>query len=243
MNRRNRWRNQGRVYFDGTAFTKATLAQERTEERRAAEARPGLCPDAQMIQQYLNSRAPHLFTQTVTKHIENARAVVETLELGKTPKAQRDTREAQRRILRRIEDQPQPFYGASRDGNTVRLIAPESLQSLQKDVRLALAADWAEADLRCSQLAICGTLWDVPPVLDFLKTGQSIWEYLGRVISVPDHLRAKTKKPLKDALYATCYGMEKSDVQRAVTRDLNPYGIRNAGSRFVEDNLIVALLG
>jgi hypothetical protein len=229
------WHKEGRVYLDGSAYSEGKRKGARQADRAEAEKVLGYGNDARMIQQYMNDRTPHLFTEVVNKNYSAA------LEIAKNIPNER-SRRAQLRMLRRISDQQQPFYSPSFEGNTVRLFASEHIPNLQGDVRRALTREWPEADLKSSQLAICARLWEVPVVLRFLETGQSIWSYLAQSIDVPTNHFLEAKPILKKALYSVCYGKLRHNVQGDVTKGLNPLGVEKAGLRFVENDIISALL-
>jgi hypothetical protein len=230
-----KWHNEGRLYLDGTAYSEGKRKKARLADKAEAEVRGGIGPDAQMIQQYMNEREPNLFTEIVKKNYDAA------LEVAKSLPNER-SREAQLRMLRRIFDQRQPFYSPSFDGNTVRLFASDHIPNLQGDVRRALTKGWPEADLKSAQLAICARLWEIPVVLDFLKTGQSVWTHLAESMNVPANHISAAKPVLKEALYSVCYGQLERVVKAQVTKGLNPFGIEKAGQRFVQNDIISALL-
>jgi hypothetical protein len=160
------WHDSGRVYLDGSAYTTAKHQRMRHAACEIAWQRSGLCADAQSIQAYLNGLPSHLFTRAVRANLQRARAAAYALE-DKQVAAQ------QERILRHIESQPQPFYAATDAGNTVRLFTSEAIPNLERSVRQALSRGWVDADLNCSQLAICAWLWNVADVQDFLRGGEN----------------------------------------------------------------------
>jgi hypothetical protein len=117
---KKQWHHLGRVYLDGRTFSNATIRQARREELREVQALPAYCLEAECIKTYLNSLAPHLFTQCVARNY--AAAEFTALKLEDTT-----VRMEQLRLLRWIESQPQPFYFPSSQGNTVRLFTAQSI--------------------------------------------------------------------------------------------------------------------
>ena len=230
-----KWHKEGRVYLDGTAYSEGKRKKARQADRAEAERELGYGNDARLIQRYMNTQTSYLFTGVVTKNYDAA------LEVAKKLPNER-SRRAQLRMLRRIWDQQQPFYYPSFAGNTVRLFASEHIPNLQGDVRRALTREWPEADLKSAQLAICSRLWDVPIVLRFLETGKSVWKHLADSIGVPASHFSEAKPVLKKALYSVCFGKLRQHVQADVTKGLRLFGVQSAGLRFVENDLISALL-
>ncbi|MEI9897877.1 MAG: hypothetical protein WDN28_29485 [Chthoniobacter sp.] len=201
------WHSQGRVYLNGTAYTSGKLRSLRKVEQEESSRRAGLCDDAREIQESLNSLAPNLFTRAISENFDAASSVA-----SRIPKA--NVLMEQRRLLRQIHSQPQPFYGASESERTVRLWKSGAIPNLKGDVRRALTRGWEDADLRCSQLAICASLWGLPELQDFLTRGTSFWTYVFDEMDVPTTQRGPVKRAIKDGLYAICYGMEEKHLAR-----------------------------
>jgi len=148
-------------------------------------------------------------------------------------------RERELRILRYIECQPQPFYGASSKENTVRLFSYAHIPQLRREVRKVFTRGWIDADLRCAQLAICARFWNVPSVLQFLYDGRDIWEFLYDELNIPQELRRAAKPALKEALYSLCFGMEEVRIRSLLARNLFKNGVnREYARRFLPIPLI-----
>jgi hypothetical protein len=235
------WHGQGRVCLDGSVFTVAKQRHIRRAETKEVALLPGLCPDATDIQQYMNNLAPNLFSQLVTANLADATAVA--LNLPSQNKKQERVRQEQRRLLRHIESQPLPLYTASQEGNTVRLFTRHSIPNLKGDVRRVLTPEWSEADLRCSQLAICARLWNVPEIQAFLATGTCFWEFLFNQMEVAHPLRKTAKNSIKKGVYSICFGMEECHLKGTTAYDLVKNSMpKELAGRFLEVPIIKILL-
>lgn len=231
------WNESGIVYLvDGSVCNTAKGRKLRREQRDYANRLPTLCEHADNIRSYMNALRPNRFTRTVAENLHSARKAVFNLPEGRV-------KDAQFRILRHIESQPQSFYFPSADGNTVRLNTSEAIPNLKSNVRRALTKGWEEADLRSSQFAICASLWQVPELLDFLKSGKSLWPHLLDYLGIPDEAREQAKPALKKVLYAMCFGMERPRLKALAAYRLVVAGLNKALFRTLqEEPLIVALL-
>ncbi len=213
-----------RVYLDGKRFTAAKARKIRAAERGIANSRPAYGSEALFIQKYLNSLHRNLFTQNLRRNYQQALAF--TIERFHGKQRQRELR-----ILRHIECQPQPFYGATAKENTVRLFSYGHIPQLRSEVRKVFTKGWIEADLRCAQLAICARLWKVHSVLEFLYQNGNIWEYLYAHLNIPKELQQAAKPPLKEGLYSICYGMESVRVPCLLARNLVKHGVNREYAR------------
>ncbi len=231
-----RWHHLGRVYLDGTPFSEARQAEFRRERERKSQIYPVQCPDAAEIRRYLHRVDPSLFTWIVTANY--SRAVEAARELGQPASTE------QMRLLLGINSDPKPFYSGSKYGNTVRLFASDSIPNLQKDVRRALTRGWFEADLRCSQLAICARLWNVEEVQAFLQQpGMNFWSFIMKELAVPFEAQPTIKPIIKTALYSICFGMKEGHVKGTTARDLVKNGQdKRFATLFVEHPLLRSLL-
>lgn len=230
--------DQGRVYFcDGRTFSKKKQRQCRLECRDAAISLQALapCDEAREILDYLNHLPPNLFSG-VLKNYNAALAVARAIK-------NENVIRQQMRVLKAIKDQPQPFYKPTSNGNTVRMFgAGDGITCLERNVRCALTADWHEADIKSSQLAICAAVWNVEAVQDFLRHGGSIWENLFEQFEFNAVEGATAKPALKEALYSTCYGMRKQYVGARLGNALKQCGIVRDGSLFLKNPLIKSML-
>ena len=126
--RKRHWHGQGRVYLNGTTFTEAKQRQIRRDEQASATLLPGLCADAQDIQNYLNELNPHLFLRALEQNLQSTLDVA--MDLPTPNKEMEYVRQEQLRILGGIESQPIPFYTASENANTVRLFTRQSIANI-----------------------------------------------------------------------------------------------------------------
>jgi hypothetical protein len=231
-----RWHKLGRVYLDGRTFSPATMRYARRQEFEAVQPHNAYCDEAEFIRSYLNNLPPHLFTKCVRNNYSAARLAA--LKLRNSA-----VMAEQLRLLRCIEAQPQPFYGPSSEGNTIRLFTGSSIPNLQRDVRKSLTADWVDVDLRCSQLAICAALWNVEPINNFLQSGENFWTHVLHAIGVPQRNWEVAKREIKPALYSICYGMDLRHVKGTTALRLTKAGLdKHIATRFVNHPLVQALL-
>ncbi|MGB8353814.1 MAG: hypothetical protein WCD79_08015 [Chthoniobacteraceae bacterium] len=234
--------DEGRVYFaDGTYFSRAKERIDRNRRKEAALAvqDEAICDEAREILDYMNNLPPNLFS-AIRENIEQAMIVAAALPDGKKGKK---VSEIQQKYLKRIADQPQPFYSPSKKGSTVRIFGVDGcITSLQRDVRKALTVCWHEADIKSSQLAICAKLWHVEAVERFLDDGGNIWHHLYDEMQIPPAKRSDIKPALKEGVYSTCYGMPESSIKGNLTKALRAKEIDQRGQSFTESPLIGALL-
>jgi hypothetical protein len=234
--KRHLFDEKGRVYLNGEAFSASKRKELKNRERKEAEFAPVQCGHAKFIQRYLNSLDSNLFTKTCK---QNYRAAFD-YAVYEYSGAQLHR---EHRILRHIAAQPQPFYSASPQGNTVRLFTSVSIPDLKRDVRQVFTRGWLDGDLRCSQLSICAWLWKITPIMKFLQSGQSVWNYFFAEMGIPGELFARAKPVIKEALYSVCYGMQMSKL-----RGFIPYQFaceempKEFGQRFLAVPLVQTLL-
>jgi len=234
--RRGRWDDGEHVYLDGSTATEKRQRRRRREQQEVANRMAAACSDAETIRAYLNGRTSHLFTRAIQNNYSHALEAARAL-----PDA--NTANMQQRMLRYIRAQPQPFYAPSPKGNTVRLFASDSIPNLQGGVRRALTRGWAEADLRCSQLAICAWLWHVPIVTEFLRSGANIWNYLCDASGIRVDQRELAKPIIKKwAVYPICFGMEEHYVLGLTTLHFMRAGISREAARALVQNPIIRAL-
>jgi hypothetical protein len=196
-----RWDESGLMFLTAEQWSAKKAKHARNTERALTERVVPDCSQAEFIQRYLNRLPRNRFTKIINKNYRNAFSfAVESLRDDKL------LREV--RILRRILLQPQPFYSASRSGNTARLFTNGHILDLKREVRKVLTEDWLEADLRSSQLAICAWLWKIEPLTRFLSEHKNVWNHLFSFYDLPEQTRPAAKKIFKKALYSICYGME-----------------------------------
>lgn len=211
-------------------------AQERREALKGhSKAQEPPCEDSRRWRDYLNRRDPALFEGAKSRLSQAYERV------RHDPDFKGQKREEAFRHLRAIEEQPVPIYGFS--GNTVRLTALNpSLQTIDGDLRHLLTKEWIELDLSSAQLAIAGTDWGIPEVIEFLSAGKSIWEDLASFLSLP----MKVVKPaLKKGLYAAVYGALVDNIPGIITDKAEAEDFQfpeEKAKQFTEHSLVKELL-
>jgi hypothetical protein len=127
-----------------------------------------------------------------------------------------EAREHTLNVLDVIEDHCAMIYGPS--DHTARIHATGvNITQLPRELRCLAVSGAVHVDLRAAQLAIVGNLWNVPGLLGFLRTGQSIWtELLSWIDADPE-----CKPVLKTAVYGICFGMGRKKL-RATLEEGSP---------------------
>ncbi len=232
-----KWDESGRVYLiSGATYNRSNARKFRREQREAAGRLPTFCAHAEIIRSYMNTLKPNLFTTKVQENYKSA--LKATFNLPDGP-----AKDAQLRILAHIKSQPQPFYSPSEAGHTVRLSTSESMANLKRNVRRAITKGWDEADLRCSQFAICARLWNVPELLDFLSTGKSLWKRFFDYLHLAPEKHAIAKSVIKETIYSICFGMERHSIKWTTGCNLWAARLeRGIAHELLKEPLIQALL-
>ncbi len=221
------WSHGGLVFLNsGVSFDAKLRVRSRASDKQEALVlmQKAQVKEAKAILEYLNTLPVNHFTKLLTNL---PKALEVALKLPKSSKRQAD-------LLRIIYGQLQPFYKPT-DGSVRLYQVNESIPLLQKDVRKALTKGWVEADLTSSQLAICAKDWNVPAVIEFLKSGKSIWKYLSEQMNItfsPDF-----KKKIKPALYRVCFGSTK----RGLRKEFSDAGLDKCFERFLKIPLVAAM--
>ena len=218
------------------------------------------CASAKNWTKYLNNLPTNVFTMML-KNFDTARA--EALKIT-NPHAKMIALKQ----LDIIREQPLPIYKAT--PRTTRIYTMSaSLQNLPKSIRKVLMQGHTEFDLHHAQLAIVAKLWKIPSVDAFLSSGKSLWaELINHMGLDVENMTLDeyedVKWYLKKYTYATIFGMnednlvsgnvnkvsrlKKLGVKTAAKKvngldaDLQPYGIKNAGTLFTSYPLIAELL-
>ncbi len=129
------------------------------------------------------------------------------------------------RQLRSIADVSVPLYKFT--GSTLRLTpAGPSLAALPKKMRRAVFSDYLEVDMSSAQLALAGSLWDLPQLRKFLRgctgSNRSWWAelagHLAEELPAPNYDPGKhfeaVKGTLKGLTYGLFFGMQKENLRR-----------------------------
>lgn len=230
-----KWHKLGRVYLDGRKFSSGKAIVVRRQRQQDAQLVEPQCEHATFIQKYLHALPLQLFTRNNKRNYSSAlKYVSETLSGAYQ---QREVR-----ILKQIESQPQPFYSATEQGNTVRLYASENIPNLERNVRKVFTKDWLHGDLRCSQLAVCGWLWRVDSMTEFLNEKINFWSHLFDYLNIPEKKFGEAKPLLKRATYKLCFGMEEHDIRSYLTKEFNRIGIPERSCEFISEPLLFEML-
>ena len=178
--------------------------------------------DIQLIHDYLNERHKNLFTTALNNHFEEA------LELAYTYTEQ--AREKALDTLTAIKILPKPFY---KFGDTVLRLSPVgySLVTVAGELRGILTKDWIELDLKNAQIAVLAMLWGMEELIEWLRNGNSWWDYLFQELGEEE--TPQVKDALKTATYSLCFGMKEHNIKSGKRNDLDTWG-RDYGSRFIQ---------
>ncbi|MEX2535800.1 MAG: hypothetical protein WD273_09405 [Trueperaceae bacterium] len=179
------------------------------------------------IVMYQNKLDPQIFGKKVKANLQETVAA-----LVMEPESARK-RQALGQLVS-ILAEPKPFISAVDNSDRAFSLQP-SLLTVQGNVRRNLTKGWCEYDLRSAQFAIIAKLWDVPELQTFLRSGESLWEYLFRELGVD-----KSYKPaLKVAIYAVAFGGSERNVRaRLATETVD----RELAKRFLRLPLIDVVL-
>lgn len=184
-------------FFTGKKHNAKRRHKLRRDRIRACRASEPRCSDGRKWRRYLHDRYPGNY-YGLLKHMPDAKEEAEEIEgAGRVQTFVN---------LRRIEEQPMPFYRFSE--NTVRLTTSRSgLQNLNSDVRGKLTEEWVKLDLSSAQLAIAAKDWGVESALKQLRSEESIWD------SLKNRTGVEIKAPLKKGSYATVYGGKRGTIK------------------------------
>ena len=179
----------------GNAWLRKHAVAQRKADREQAQAlaeQGGVCGQARLLLDYMNSLPPHRFTSAL-KHLPEAMAAAEKL-------ADADN---QLGLLMAIRDHAQPFYKPVE--KSVRVFSlRESVLRLHRDLRKIMTQDWITADLRSAQLAIVAAIWQIPSITEYLRSGKSVWPDLCEHMALM--YTPENKAVMKSTLYALIFG-------------------------------------
>ena len=179
----------------GNKVLRKHAVASRQEDHAEAQGRArgdGVCPQARLLLDYMNSLPPNRFTSAL-RHLPEATEAAKGLADA----------ENQLNLLKAVRDYAQPFY-VPVDKTTRIFSLRESVLRLHRSLRKIMTQDWVTADLRSAQLAIVASVWGVPSLTEYLAAGRSIWPDLcGHMdlLHTDDH-----KAIVKGALYAVTFG-------------------------------------
>ncbi|WP_414530805.1 hypothetical protein [Nodularia chucula] len=236
---------ESRVYFDtGNKFSdKLQKIDRELIKQEAITYFNFAAPEARVLLEYMNGVSVNNFTKVIAANFDAT--LLEAFKIEDPEK-----RRVNIEILNTIKDELQPFYKGSKQGNTVRIFPFNySIPMLRKDLRKLITKGWYEFDLSSSQLAIVGKTWEIPEVQEFLQSKGKIWldiiNHYGidaAELKATDEVKYEAiKKVLKDSLYSLIFGMGKQNLIDSLDEGLLPYGIKNAGKRFLSQPIMKAL--
>jgi hypothetical protein len=163
--------------------------------------------------QYMNGLPPDLFSWDVGNFdrawemAESWFPDIEKDELSDKEIERKSRRQQAEAHLRRIQTQPQPIYDYS--NFTTRVTAPNSLQTIDGDLREIMTGNWVEYDLSSAQLAIASVDWGLDEIREFLENGGDIWRLIAERTGFP---KSKYKPVFKKGLYSAVYGASRQNI-------------------------------
>lgn len=248
--------------LDGSRYDRRAQGQERKQSHAEVMALRDNAPSptSRYLFDRMNSlddRPANGFTKLL-KHMDKAKVRCQQIEVERLQgqsdreykRHQRDVRNGFLRLLRAIEDLPQPFYQFSNRGRTDRLFPYNpSILLLPGELRdiLCQGAGWEELDLSSAHLAITAATWGVESVRKFLADGGSAWEeimaHLGLDSLSKDNATYKhVKAAMKECMYATVYGMPEASIKGQFTKATKDILGSDAGQKLADCWLIRDLL-
>lgn len=220
-------------FVTGHKPTRQSIADQRKELAQMTTERISRYEETQQAIDYLNA----VPSQRARKAMErNGEAAL--VAAFADPEGQRSRQNML--TLRFMRDQPKQFFAASRNNRSRRLFpAHVGYGTLSKDIATIVGRDWYEFDLRSSQLAICAYLWNVPELIAFLETGQSIWSELCTFAG----LDVVVGKPaVKESLYSLTFGASDDRICGDLDRRfLAATELSSLGKQLLGHSLLVAL--
>lgn len=226
---------EDRVWLDtGEPYNAFTLHQERKriEEEMAGYSDEVTTPLTGKLRDYLDSVHPRNFA-LVWDNLDAAYDLAATFEGERRRQV-----EAQLNI---IAADPIQRYRFSKF--TARLSPMGAgLGTVPSEVRRVLLSYAVEYDLRSAQLAIVAKDWGLPLLLDYLRTGRSVWPVLWAAMD----LGPEAKAAIKRGVYAIVYGAGEARVRKDVAAEYASQTCREMPSgavdRFLAHPFIVEVL-
>ena len=248
--------------LDGTVFNAKAAHAEREQDREEAASRLELATSdtSRYILERMNdgdARPRNGYTKLLA-YMDRAKAMATQLEVDRRSHESdaeheartHEARDGYLRLLRAIEDQPQPFYQPSVRGRTDRIFPLNpSVLLLPGPLRRTLTegAGWIDLDLTSAHLAIAAFLWDVDSVRDFLGAGGNAWNELMSSLGLggltpADPAYDEVKDVLKTGTYCTVYGMTPPALKGRFTKAMKELDIALAGVDFASCWIVRDLL-
>lgn len=137
-------------------------------------------PQQKRVADYLHTLPFGLFAKQIPERIAEAREYVKhdthMDDLEKT---------RQYRILRRIEDNPQPVYRPGQSMRNARLFAFDSLCDVERHVRRILCRGWHEVDAVNCFPAIAARVWHIEQLQTIIDRGDDVWNVIASELGIP----------------------------------------------------------
>ncbi len=165
-------------------------------DRLLAEAETQQWPYEQQarIARYLHALSFGLFAKQIPDRIEEARTYVKHC-----PDMDGEEKRKQYRILRRIEDCPQPIYRPGQSMRNARLFAFDSLCDVERNVRRILCRGWHEVDFVSCYPAIAARIWHIERLQTMLERGIDVWNAIATELGVDESERRAKRDIFKRA--------------------------------------------
>jgi hypothetical protein len=172
--------------------TNAKANRDRLIEEALTQTWP--YPQQARIAEYLHKLPFGLFAKQIPDRIEEARNYIK-----QTPTLGNKERRRELRILRRIEDCPQPIYFPGGSLRNARLFATDSLCDVERGARRILCRGWHEADLVACYPAIAASIWHIERIQSMLKQGIDVWGAISDELGVAPYESKWKREVVKEA--------------------------------------------
>lgn len=127
-------------------------------------------PQQKRVADYLHALPFGLFAKQIPARIAEARSHVKH-----STDMDSDEKRKQYRILRRIEDNPQPVYRPGQSMRNARLFAFDSLCDVERHIRRILCRGWHEVDAVSCYAAIAARIWHIERLQTIIDRGDDVW--------------------------------------------------------------------
>jgi hypothetical protein len=145
------------------------------------------------VAHYLHTLPFGLFTKQIPDHIQEASNYIKH-----APDMDSQERRKQYRILRRIEDCPQPVYRPGQSMRNARLFAFDSLCDVERHVRRILCRGWHEVDLASCYPAIAARIWHIEQIQTMLERGDDVWDAIASELGIVESERESKRDVVKE---------------------------------------------
>lgn len=146
------------------------------------------------VASYLHALPFGLFAKQIPERIAEARNYVKhCTDMDGLEKSR------QYRILRRIEDCPQPVYRPGQSMRNARLFAFDSLCDVERNVRRILCRGWHEVDLASCYPAIAARIWHIERIQTMIERGDDVWDAIAGELGIVKSERDDKRDVVKEA--------------------------------------------